>query len=242
MENPKLTKQQKRILRLKKKAEEKSLMKRKLFIKKHKNKALLFIFLFLIPFGFYNLVKTPSSSIVNNNYFLPQPNDWIKGTDEAKIILIEYLDFQCPACAIYHILTEKVYEEYKDKIKFIIRHFPLTQIHRNAYLASQAAEAAGRQNKFWEYVDILFKNQKEWENKFNAQDLFIKYAEEINLDINKFKIDIKDNTIKEKIESDIKSGIHLLVDATPTFFLNNKKIQPKSYEEFKTLIDEALNQ
>lgn len=242
MENQKLTKQQKRILRLKKKAEEKSLMARKLFIKKHKNKILLFIFLFLISFGFYNLAKTPSSSIVDNNYFLPQPNDWIKGADEAKIILIEYLDFQCPACAIYHPIVQKIYEEYKDKIKFIIRHFPLTQIHRNAYLASQAAEAAGRQNKFWEYADILFKNQKEWENKFNAQDLFIKYAEEINLDVNKFKIDIKDNTIKEKIEWDIKSGNRLLVDATPTFFLKNKKIQPRSYEEFKILIDDALNQ
>ena len=168
------------------------------------------------------------------------PSDWTKGNKEAKVVLVEYSDFQCPACAYYQPLFKKLSEEFGDKITFAYRHFPLRQ-HQNARLAAYAAEAAGRQNKFWEMHDLIFENQNRWENRGDAENIFTGYARTLGLDIDEFKNGLSSKEIKDKVENDYQSGIRSNVNATPTVFLNGKKIKvPPNYDELQNIINEAL--
>ena len=87
--------------------------------------------------------------------------DWVRGSTTTEVTLIEYSDFQCPACGAYFPIVEEVNEKYGDHFRFVYRHFPLTQ-HKNATPAAQAAEAAGVQGKFWDMYKLIFTNQKDW--------------------------------------------------------------------------------
>ena len=167
-------------------------------------------------------------------------SDWIKGNKEAKIVITEYSDFQCPACASYYEIVKQIHKEFGDKLAIVYRHFPLRQIHANAEIAALSAEAAGKQGKFWEMHDMIFENQKKWEGEKNAGEIFIKYGEDLGLNIEKFKQDLDSKEVKDKVEADYQSGIKAGVNHTPTFFLNGAEIQnPRSYEEFKNIINEA---
>ena len=166
-------------------------------------------------------------------------SDWAIGEKNAPITLVEYADFQCPGCGAYHPIVKKVLEDNAGKIYFVFRHFPLTQIHANALLAATAAEAAGKQGKFWEMHDLIFKNQSEWSSATNAKPIFIRYAKNIGLDEGPFSKDISDGTIVEKIKAQYDEGVKIGVDRTPTFFLNGKKLKdnPSTYEAFNKLIN-----
>lgn len=165
----------------------------------------------------------------------------LKGNENANVVLTEYSDLQCPACGAYYPLVKQIVEDFGDKISFEYRHFPLRSIHANAEAAAIATEAAGLQGKFWEMHDILFERQKEWSGK-RGKDIFNVYAKEIGLDVLKFENDMKFNEIiKNKVNSDYKSGIDLGVGGTPTFFLNGEKVQnPRSYEEFRSVIQQFI--
>ena len=165
-------------------------------------------------------------------------SDWTKGNKESKTVLIEYSDFQCPACAAYHPIVRQVMDNFSDKVVFVYRHFPLSQ-HKNAELAAISAEAAGQRGKFWEMHDEIFNNQKEWSENSNAKELFIKYAGNIGLNVEQFKLDIEIKELKDKVKRDLNSGISAGVNSTPTFFLNAKKISPTSYEDFKNIIEQS---
>lgn len=89
-------------------------------------------------------------------------DDWVKGKKDSQVILVEYSDFQCPACAAYFPMIERVMDEYKDRVAFVYRHFPLTGIHPYAETMARASEAAGKQGKFWEMYQLIFKNQSVW--------------------------------------------------------------------------------
>ncbi len=211
--------------------------------KKQKFQIVAFLFLIiLIVAGFVAMaVKLKNGS---NQPLLPVSaivvSDQIKGDHEAKIILIEYSDFQCPACAAYQPIVKQLVEEFKDKIVFAYRHFPLSQ-HKNSESAALAAEAAGKQGKFWEMHDLIFEKQNEWSESQTAEELFIKYAETLALNVEQFKKDFDLEEIADKIENDLISGERVGVNATPTFFLNGRKISPRSYEEFKQLIDSEIS-
>ena len=167
-------------------------------------------------------------------------SDWIKGNKEAKIVITEYSDFQCPACASYYGVVKQIHKDFGDNLAIVYRHFPLRQIHANAEIAALSAEAAGKQGKFWEMHDMIFENQKKWEGEKNAGEIFIKYGEDLGLNIEKFKQDLDSKEVKDKVEADYQSGIKAGVNHTPTFFLNGAEIQnPRSYEEFKNIINEA---
>ena len=169
--------------------------------------------------------------------------DWVKGNRESKIVLVEYSDFQCPACGAYHPVVKQLVEEFGNDVAFVYRHFPLRQIHPNADLSARAAEAAGAQGKFWEMHDLLFENQKEWSNQKNAVDSFVKYAESLGLSSEQFKSDIDSKEVKQKVNEDYNGGTSLKISGTPTFFLNGKKLQnPRNYEEFKSIIEQAIKQ
>jgi protein-disulfide isomerase len=169
--------------------------------------------------------------------------EWFTGPDDAKVTLVEYSDFQCPACAAYNPLIQKISVDYASTVKIVDRYFPLRRIHKNADIAAQAAEAAGLQGKYREMHNLLFDKQTEWDTKSNADEIMIGYAKTLSLDIERFTEDMNSQATKDKIEADLQSGIKSQVDSTPTFFLNGRKIQnPRSYEEFKQLLDNALAQ
>ncbi|MBI4134401.1 MAG: thioredoxin domain-containing protein, partial [Candidatus Terrybacteria bacterium] len=124
----------------------------------------------------------------------------------------------------------------------VYRHFPLPN-HQNAKPAAYAAEAAGRQGKFWEMHDMVFKNQEEWQGKRNADEIFITYAQTLNLDEDQFKTDFASREIKEKVDNAYRSATDLGLNSTPTFFLNGTKIaNPRNYDELKSTITQAINE
>lgn len=163
-----------------------------------------------------------------------------KGKKDAKVMVVEFSDFQCPACAAAHPIVKQMNDTYKDKILFVYRYFPLT-IHKNAYMAAQAAAASLEQGKFWQMHDMLFDRQNDWEKADNPLDIFVSYASDLNLDSEKFKEALKANKYSTVISQDIADGNALGVNATPTFFVNNEKISGvPSFETLKQVIDRNL--
>ena len=168
-------------------------------------------------------------------------SDWVQGSKDAKVIIIEYADFQCPACAAYHSLIKQVEEKFGSQIGFVYRHFPLSNIHENAKLSAASAEAAGLQGKFWEMHDMIYENQELWAKDNNAKEIFTGYAKTLGLDEDKFKNDIDSKEIRDKISESYREGILLNVTGTPTFFLNGEKMtNPRSFEEFDKVISKEL--
>lgn len=205
-----------------------------------KNNAFIFwgislIILVLFVWLIVNLA-TPSTKpqIINLDI---KADDIIKGNDTAKYTLLEYSDFQCPACATYQPLVKKLSEEFPNDLKIIFRNFPLSEIHPNANISAYAAQAASLQDKFWEMADILFSRQSEWSALENPEEKFISYAQELNLDLEKFKTDINSAETKDKVSKDRISAENNNLNSTPTFFVNGQKISnPASYNEFKNAI------
>lgn len=170
---------------------------------------------------------------------------WIRGKPDAKVTLIEYGDFQCPACKAAEPLVRQAQSEFKDDLKFVFKHFPLTSIHPNAVLGARAAEAAGIQGKFWEMHDWLYDYQEMW-SALPAVEALAKIKEQANaldLDVEKFGKDMDDPTVLAKITAEQNEGIEIGVNATPTFYLNGKKIDgsERNYEEFKKVISEEIS-
>jgi protein-disulfide isomerase len=165
--------------------------------------------------------------------------DWSRGNRSAQIILIEYSDFQCPSCVRYHRITKRLIDEEGENFKFTFRHYPLKK-HANAKLAAISSEAAGRQGKFWEMQDLLFKRQKEWakRKKKEAEMLFVQYADALNLNMGQFRRDLRSQSLKNKVSNDYQIGWVSGVISTPTFFLNGQKItkMPRNYDAFKELL------
>ncbi len=190
-------------------------------------------------FGVYKLAKAPTSGSLGTISDISAQDETL-GPKDAKITLVEYSDFQCPACGAFFPTVEEINKELEGKILFVYRHFPLPQ-HKNAELAAYASEAAGKQGKFWEMHNEIFKNQSEWSESKEAKNLINKYAESIGLNLEKFGQDIDSAEVKEKVATDSRGGLSARVNSTPTFFLNGEKMSGfKSYEEFKNLVREAV--
>lgn len=159
---------------------------------------------------------------------------------EGDIVLVEYSDFQCPACGLYEPSIRQLLSDLSGKVTFVYRHFPLRQVHLNAQIAAQASEAASLQGKFWEMHDVLFATQKDWENDANASAKFASYASELGMDVEKFNADLNSDAVKKIIEDDFQGGIRAGINSTPTFFINGKKMtNPKNYQEFKSTVENA---
>lgn len=165
-----------------------------------------------------------------------------QGAGNKGVTLIEYGDFECPACGAYYPLVKQVKEKYKDDITFQFRHFPLVQIHRNAMAAHRAAEAAGKQNKFFEMHDMLYERQQSWKSETNPTAIFEGYAAELGLNIEQFRRQAASGDINDIINADIKAGQAADATATPTFVINGKKVEqnPRDLEAFYKLIDDAI--
>lgn len=167
-------------------------------------------------------------------------SDHIRGTQGAKVTLVQFADFQCPACGAYEPIVRKVMEDNKGAVQLVFRHFPLTQIHQNALLAAKAAEAAGLQGKFWEMHDILFDKQAEWSKALNSKEIITGYAKALKLDMKKFESDMASQDVENKIRAEYTEGTRLGVQGTPTFFVNGKQIDnPGTVEALDAIIKEA---
>lgn len=168
----------------------------------------------------------------------------VKGEGSTGVTLVEYGDFQCVYCAAYYPTIQQVLESYGDQIKFQFVNFPITNIHQNAYAASRAAEAAGKQGKYWEMYDLLFQNSQQgsgWTASNAPTTFFERYATQIGLDIEKFKTDSNSSAVNDIIRSDMTKGEDAGVEGTPTFFLDGKKVTiGNTADDFKKVIDEAI--
>ncbi len=213
-----------------------------------KNKINLWLIVAVVIIGsIFGIIKLASMSQTGETNLTASAigeNENTKGSKDAKVTLIEYSDFQCPACGAYYTILKKVNDDLSAQVRFAYRHFPLPQ-HKNAKLASAVAESAGKQGKFWEMHDLIFQNQSDWSEEKNASVVFAKYAVDLGLNLEQFKNDLESTEIKNKIESDYKSGVKAGVNSTPSFFLNGKKMdqkQTRNYDDFKNAIEQALKQ
>jgi len=159
---------------------------------------------------------------------------WATGSATPKVTLVEFSDFECPACGAAYPVVKQVVEKYKDDLKFVYRHFPLNQ-HKNARRAAEAAEAAGAQGKFWEMHDLLFKNQTNL-----TSDAINGFAIELKLDMDKFTKEVASGTYAQKVQKDISDGTAAGVNSTPTFFLDGKKLNLFSFADLDKEVQKAL--
>ncbi|WP_434980225.1 DsbA family protein [Daejeonia sp. YH14] len=165
-------------------------------------------------------MSTLHPSVNKNDHFLGDP-------EKAKVVLTEYGDYQCPSCGEAYPIVKNLQEYFGEDLLFVFRNFPLTEIHPNAFHAALAAEAAGKQNKFWEMHDILYENQ----SRLDLEALEY-YAEEIGLNINAFRRYLRSKTLQDKVENDIESGLRSGVNGTPSFYINNEKYNEDWSEDF----------
>lgn len=178
-----------------------------------------------------------------------KPTNHLEGN--GKVALVEYGDFQCPYCGEYAATVTAVVNKYGNKITFQFRNFPLTSIHQNAFAGARAAEAAGLMGMYWQMHDLLYqKNQvyynsnetvPTWIGVSNPESVFASYAKSLGLDTTKFEQLYSSDQVNNLIIADENAGNALNIDATPTFFLDGKKIQPNNtLQDFSKYIDAEL--
>jgi protein-disulfide isomerase len=141
--------------------------------------------------------------------------DHVSGPDDAPVTLVEYGDFECPSCGAAYPIVEAVRQKLGVRLRFVFRHFPLTQIHPHALHAAEAAEAAGAQDKFWQMHAMLYEHQ----DALKDADL-AGYAKALHLDGKRFTSELASETHVPRIRKDVQSGIRSGVNGTPTFFIN----------------------
>lgn len=181
-----------------------------------------------------NTSQTSNNATVSNHSI---------GGNKKNVELLVYGDFQCPVCSQFYAVEKQIMEAYGDDIKFTFRHFPLDTIHPNARGASRAAEAAGKQGKFFEMHDLLYENQEAWSGSSNAKTIFDQYAKQIGLDINKFSEDYASELTNSTINADRNEGNSKGVEGTPTYFINGRKLdntELSSVESFKKVIEAEI--
>lgn len=144
--------------------------------------------------------------------------DHILGNGQADLTIVEYGDYQCPHCGKAHPVIKEMMAELGSQIRFVFRNFPLSEMHPYAKSAALAAEAAALQGKFWEMHDAIFENQ----NSLNDHWL-LDMAQQLELDMDKFRSDLNDESIVDRVEGDFESGMMSGVNGTPTFFVNGQK-------------------
>jgi protein-disulfide isomerase len=169
------------------------------------------------------------------------PDDYIKGKVGGQVTLVEYVDFECEACAAFFPLVKQLEKDFSNDLQIVIRYFPLPG-HRNGMPAALAVEAAGQQGKFFEMHDLLYTEQKKWgEKPTPTPEVFEAYAQQLGLDMEKFKVAVNSPETKARVERDIESGKALGNTGTPSFYLNGKKLQPNSYDEFKKAVQAEID-
>lgn len=159
-----------------------------------------------------------------------------KGGASAPVTIVEFTDYECPSCGATQPVLEEVAKEFGDKVKLVVRNFPLAQ-HTHAFKAAEASEAAREQGKYWEYVALLFTNQKALE-----VDKLKEYASQLGLDRKKFDAALDSGRFSGKVKRDIADGDKIGVDSTPSVFINGKRARERTTEALKAAIEAALKE
>jgi protein-disulfide isomerase len=196
----------------------------------------------LIAFFVFNFISTKQKEALPITIKV-ENNDHVFGNPDSKVTLVEYADMQCPTCKAFDPIITTVTNDYKDKVKFVFKYFPLTSIHQNALLSATAVEAAANQGKFNEMKTLIFEKQEEWGGSLTANEKMIEYATVLGLDITKFKIDMNSADITERVMRDYRSGVEAGVKGTPTFYLNGKLVDLSdisTVDAFKKVLDAEL--
>lgn len=158
-----------------------------------------------------------------------------KGNPNAEILVEEFADLQCPGCRNAHTsIAAPIVEKYGDSIRFEHKHFPLRSIHRFALDASEMAECAADQGKFWEFIDHAFENQGDLNH-----EVLPTWAEEIGLDVAKAERCWKSHSKRKTVLADYKEGREREVSGTPTFFVNGEKVET-GFDTISAAIEKAL--
>lgn len=158
-----------------------------------------------------------------------------KGADNAQVTIVEFTDFECPACASTHPVLEELVNEYAGKVRLVVRDYPLDR-HTKAPKAAEAAEAAREQGKYWQYAALLFQNQSSLEiDKLKA------YASQLGLDRARFDAALDSGKFSDLVQTDLREGTKIGVDATPAIFVNGRRLREIGRDAIKSAIDATLS-
>ncbi len=166
----------------------------------------------------------------------------VRGGNNAPITLEEYGDYQCPPCGALFPMIKTIEAQYGSNLRFVFRQYPLTTAHPHALVAAHAAEAAGLQGRFWEMHDRLYENQQKWSEEVDPRPLFINYARDVGLDVDRFIADMNGPQVEARVTADRLRGRSMGVTGTPTLFLNGRMlpVEMMSLEGLRTAIDKML--
>ena len=156
-------------------------------------------------------------------------HDHMIGAADAPVTLVEYGDYQCPYCGRAFPIVQQVRRTLGDRLRFVFRNYPLTQIHEHAEHAAEVAEAAAAQGKFWEMHDWLFRHQLHLDD-----DGLLEGAREVGLDVERVRREIADGAHRARVREDFTTGIRSGVNGTPTFYING--VRHDNDYNFETLL------
>jgi protein-disulfide isomerase len=190
--------------------------------------------------------KRPVASTISEEKSIGKENQeptHVRGPAQAPVTLEEFGDFQCPPCGMISVPLLEIEKDYGPKLRVIFRNFPFPN-HQHALEAAYAAEAAGLQGRYWEMHDLLYKEQSNWSNAPDAKQLFVSYAKILGLEMDRFETDMAGPTAKARVTADQERGKSLGVNATPSIFINNQGLPPKSLNPtaLRAAIEEALKE
>jgi protein-disulfide isomerase len=209
--------------------------------------AAVLVVAFAVGMYFYNSSNTPPVTNKSNTPTRraePGSNPpRLRGNPNAKVVIEEFGDFQCPPCALLHPDLKKLEAEYGDKLAVVFRNNPLP-MHKHAYDAARAAEAAGLQGRFFEMHDLLYENQKAWESAPDPRADFVNYARQLGLNVGQFQSDMVGPIVNSRVALDLRRGESLGVTGTPTLFLNGRRLDNNEMtaDALRKAINDAYNQ
>ena len=183
----------------------------------------------------------PNPNEVKDASVLVRPNSHMTGSSTAKVTMVEFGDYECPACEAAYPNFKQITDMYKDNpdFNFVFRNFPLPQ-HTYAQTAAEAAEAAGAQGKYWEMHDALYEGWATWQGKSTAPQTFITYAEQLGLNVNRFTQELNSKAYQSVINADLSDVNQLGLDHTPTVFINGIEQTDLTVPALKAKIDSLL--
>lgn len=185
--------------------------------------------------------EEPAVAVMGSTDLLTVDANHVTGSESASVTLVEFGDFQCPACGAFHPVLKQLLARFPDDLKLEFHHMPLVSIHPNAMPGARAAEAAGLQGKFWEMNDLLFENQQAWSTLASPDSEFTAYAEALALDTDQFARDMRSTEVQDRVLADARLSTQLGLQGTPSFFVNDEPIPiPPSYQEFERIIYDAI--
>ncbi len=189
--------------------------------------------------------NSDSSSTINSSILVPEgvyktsgfvDGSYLPASSSATVTLVEFGDYQCPACGVYAPYVKDVLTEFAGKVTYVFRNYPLPQ-HKNGPISSYAVEAAGIQGKYWEMQEKMYSTQSQWSDVSDPTDLFIGYAKELGLDTEKFLTDMGSQKVKDIVSKDTNDGNRVRLSETPTFYINGAKVKLSgSPDQLKDLV------